>query len=105
MLEPPDPGMPQSTINQLIRASFNDGTIVKSDGAQVALGVDQDLQSWALYPVTTPGVRETTPKTFGLLQGASATSDGGFTATDGNHYKLTRSTLTDGTHVATAIRS
>jgi hypothetical protein len=32
-------------------------------------------------------------------------TDGGFTAPNGNHYKLTRSTLTDGTHVATAIRS
>ncbi len=105
MLEPPDPGMPQATINQLIRATFHDGTIVKADGAQVALGVDQDLQTWALYPVTTPGVRETTAKTFALLQGSTATSDGGFTASDGTHHKLTRSTLTDGTHVATAIRS
>lgn len=105
MLEPPTPGMPQSTINQLARATFRDGFIVKHDGSQVALGVDRDTQTWQLYPVLTTGVRETTSSTFALLQDATAMTDGGFTATNGNRYNLTRSTLTDGTHVATAIRS
>lgn len=97
-IEPPDPGIPQSTIDDITRCTFRDGGFVATTGMPLLLAVVDG--AWCL---SASGQYSVTATTYSLLHGArSADPQHAFVANNGKGYVLTRARLTDGTLLAVA---
>ncbi len=101
MIEPPNPGLPQSTIDAITHATWRDSHFVDVAGASFALTVDSG--QWVTTTAATAGYLMS-GATAALVHAAQARTDGSFADSSGVVRWLSRTTLPDGSRFASALR-
>lgn len=97
MIEPPNPGLPVSTLYRINELTWRDGRLV--DGAGLASYLAVDNGQWV---IAIDGTYQITAATYARLRGATLTTSGVLTSAYGVAFILDRVRLPDGTQLAVA---